>query len=136
MIEIFREVQDCTKVRREHFQKPLRMSSREERDFQMSKKCHICDRRYKQKELHRNSEDPEVNIRVRDHCQITGKYRGSAHRNCNLKLQLVPENIKLPVIFHNLKGYDIHFIMQKLGKLINEGLKDRDETDDSDGKKS
>ena len=31
-----------------------------------------------------------------------------------------PEKLKIPVIFHNLKGYDCHFIMQKLGKLIND----------------
>ena len=27
-------------------------------------------------------------IKVRDHCQITGKYRGSAHRDCNINLKL------------------------------------------------
>ena len=57
---------------------------------------------------------------VRDHCHVTGKYRGSAHKNCNLKLQISAEKIKIPVIFHNLKGYDIHFIIQKLGELIKE----------------
>ena len=44
---------------------------------------------------------------VRDHCQITGKFRGSAHSKCN---------VKIPVVFHNLKGYDGHFIMQQIGK--------------------
>lgn len=57
---------------------------------------------------------------MRDHCHITGKYRGSAHNNCNLKLRIEPEKIKIPVIFHNLKGYDCHFIMQKIGKMIND----------------
>ena len=40
----------------------------------------------------------------------------------NLKLRLNPENIKIPVIFHNLKGYDSHFIMQKIGKMIEEEI--------------
>jgi len=56
----------------------------------------------------------------RDHCHITGKYRRSAHNCCNLQLRLEPEKLRIPVIFHNLKGYDSHFIMQKIGKMIEE----------------
>ena len=51
---------------------------------------------------------------------MTGKYRGSAHRKCNLKLQIIAEKIKIPVIFHNLKGYDSHFIIERLGDIIKE----------------
>ena len=58
---------------------------------------------------------------VRDHCHVTGKYRGSAHQTCNLKLKISAENIKIPVVFHNLKGYDSHFIMNELGELIKKG---------------
>ena len=29
----------------------------------------------------------DEDIRVRDHCHITGKYRGSAHQECNLQLK-------------------------------------------------
>ena len=54
---------------------------------------------------------------VRDHCHITGKFRGSAHQECNLKLRIKPEDIKIPVIFHNLRGYDSHFIMQQIGEI-------------------
>ena len=55
---------------------------------------------------------------VRDHCHVTGKYRGAAYRKCNLKLQIRAEKIKIPVIFHNLKGYDSDFIIEKLGEKI------------------
>ena len=58
-------------------------------------------------------------MRVRDHCHITGKFRGSAHQECNLKLRIKPENLKIPVIFHNLRGYDSHFIMQQIGEIAN-----------------
>lgn len=109
--KMFEEVRSCQKVMREHFVKPLEMTASDERDFQNSTSCHICEKKYKPE---------EYNLRVRDHCHITGKYRGSAHNNCNLKLQIEPEKIKIPVIFHNLKGYDCHFIMQKIRKMIND----------------
>ena len=41
----------------------------------------------------------DKDVRVRDHCHITGKFRGSAHQECNLKLRIQPEDIKIPVIF-------------------------------------
>ena len=46
-----------------------------------------------------------------------GKFRGSANQECNLRLTIKPENIKIPVIFHNLRGYDSHFIMQQIGMI-------------------
>ena len=51
---------------------------------------------------------------MRDHCHLTGKYRGSAHTDCNLSYRL-KNNIY--VIFHNLRGYDSHLIMQEIGKF-------------------
>ena len=59
----------------------------------------------------------DTEVRVRDHCHITGKYRGSAHQDCNLKLRISPKEFKVPVIFHNLCGYDSHFIMKEIGSI-------------------
>ena len=53
-------------------------------------------------------------VKVRDNCHITGKYRGSAHRDCNINVKL---NHKFPVVFYNLKTYDSYLIMQELGKF-------------------
>jgi len=117
--KMFEEVRSCQSVMREHFKKPLKMTAENESDFKNNTSCYICGRRYKIKEFYAEELYGEKleNSPVRDHCHITGKYRGSAHNFCNLKLRLEPESIKIPVIFHNLKGY---FIMQKLGKMIEE----------------
>ena len=50
---------------------------------------------------------------MRDHCHYTGKYRGPAHSLCNLRYK-IPSYI--PVIFHNLSGYDTHLFIKELGK--------------------
>lgn len=55
--------------------------------------------------------------KVRDHCHLTGQYRGAAHSQCNLKLQ-VPRF--LPVFFHNLSGYDCHLFIKELCKTPGE----------------
>ena len=53
-------------------------------------------------------------LKVRDHCHFTGKYRGAAHNECNLKCR---KPLILPVIFHNLQGYDAHLFIKKLAKV-------------------
>ena len=106
MENMLEEVNWCKSKMKKHFNKPLEMTKENETDFQKATKCHICDIKYTDKD-----------IRVRDHCHITGKFRGSAHQDCNLKLQMKPRNIKIPVIFHNLRGYDSHFIMQQIGEI-------------------
>ena len=106
MENMLEEVNWCKSKMKKHFNKPLKMTEDHEKDFQKAIKCHICNQQYTDKD-----------IRVRDHCHITGEFRGSAHQDCNLKLRIKPDNIKIPVIFHNLRGYDSHFIMQQIGEI-------------------
>ena len=54
------------------------------------------------------------NDRVRDHCHYTGRYRGPAHNSCNLKYRK-PESVS--VFFHNLTGYDSHYLLKSLDLL-------------------
>ena len=107
MENILEEVKYCKRVMKKYFNKPLRMTEENEKEFKKATTCHICDKKYTEKD-----------IRVRDHCHITHRFRGSAHRDCNLKLRINPEEIKIPVIFHNLRGYDSHFIMQEIGAIV------------------
>ena len=71
--------------------------------FQQSNSCWIY------KKLIDNDDE-----KARDHCHVTGKFRGAAHWNCNINLQLTK---KVPVIFHNLKGYKSHLIFCELDKF-------------------
>ena len=57
----------------------------------------------------------ELNMdKVRDHCHINKKFRGVAHNKCNINLRL-PK--KLPIIFHNLQGYDGHITFKELNNF-------------------
>ena len=100
------EVNYCKKIIKKEFDKTLIMTDNDKLSFKLEQKCHICNKKYTDKDT-----------RVRDHCHITGKYRGSAHQECNLRLRIKPEEIKIPVIFHNLRGYDSHLIMQEIGDI-------------------
>ena len=79
------------------------MSTEDEERFQSSNKCWICNKLFDVQD-----------VKVRDHCHITGKYRGFAHWSCNINLKL---SKKVPVIFYNLKGYDSHLTMQEICKF-------------------
>ena len=104
MEAMLKEVKYCINVIQNEFNKPLKMTTDDEEKFQKADRCHICEQKYKKQD-----------VRVRDHCHITGKYRGSAHQYCNLQFQITD---KIPVIFHNLRGYDSHFIIQEIGEII------------------
>ena len=52
--------------------------------------------------------------KVRDHCHIRRKYRSAAHWSCNVNFKMTK---KVPVIFHNLEGYDSHFIFKELNQF-------------------
>ena len=77
------------------------MSEEDENNYQNSQNCWICNQKI-------------IKDKVRDHCHITGKFRGSAHKECNSKLR-IPR--KLPIIFHNLEGYDGHIIFKELNNF-------------------
>ena len=79
------------------------MTKEDEKYFKKADKCHICDKKYKEKD-----------ISVRDHCHVTGKYRGSSHQDCNVNFKLTD---KIPMILHNLRGYDADLIMQEIAKF-------------------
>lgn len=78
----------------------------EQMSYDLSEKCHICGKPFT---------DPKKNPKCRDHDHLSGKYRGPAHKKCNL---LYRRKLNIPVVFHNLKGYDAHFLMQVASKYL------------------
>ena len=56
----------------------------------------------------------DTDAKVRDNRHITGKYRGSAQKDCNTYSKL---NHKTPLVFQYLKNYDSHLIIGELDKL-------------------
>ena len=75
----------CIEVLKKYFNEELVMTKQD--NEKNSTKCLICDNAY-----------IDNNVKVRDHCPITKKYRDPVHEDCNLKL-----NHKVPIVFHNLK---------------------------------
>ena len=108
MEKMLEEVDYCKKIIKMNLNKELEMTDDDKNEFKNTTVCHICNKQYTEKD-----------IKVRYHCPITTKYIGSTHQECKLKLQVDPDKIKIPVIFHNLRGYDSHFIMQEIGAIVN-----------------
>lgn len=81
--------------------KPMKpLTPQENFDFENAKTCHICKK-------------PLTTDRVRDHDHVTSQYRGAAHVRCNLQYRRCSF---VPVVFHNLSGYDCHLFIQELVK--------------------
>ena len=72
---ILKEHEYCKKVMEKHFNKNLIMSEKEEGQFQSSNICWICEKLI--------DDDDE---KARDHYHVTGKFRSTAHWNCNINL--------------------------------------------------
>eukprot|EP00745_Piridium_sociabile_P030720 TRINITY_DN50_c0_g2_i2.p1 TRINITY_DN50_c0_g2~~TRINITY_DN50_c0_g2_i2.p1 ORF type:complete len:791 (+),score=53.07 TRINITY_DN50_c0_g2_i2:2261-4633(+) len=85
------------------------MTPENQEQYDSATRCWICESEFK------TEEDPKV----RDHDHISGKFRGAAHSKCNLQLKFEPMKWKLPIFFHNLRGYDSHLILQAVTEEYN-----------------
>ena len=84
----------------------IKLTDVQKREHEAAEECHICLKEFN---------DPK-NRRVRDHCHYMGEYRGAAHNNCNLKYKILDH---IPIVFHNLSGYDAHLFIKELGRKFN-----------------
>ena len=79
-----KESKFCTNIMKKHFNKKFVMTKKK-----WSTRCQIYDH-------------VEGDFKVRNHYHITGKYRGSPHRDCNISIKLNP---KILIALHNLKNW-------------------------------
>ena len=82
----------CSRVIKKHFRKEFVVAKENDENFGSSTKCWIPGNNF-----------VEDNVKVIGHCRITRKYRDTAYGEI--------------AVFYNLKNYDVHYIMQKLGKF-------------------
>ncbi|XP_057335455.1 uncharacterized protein LOC130674204 [Microplitis mediator] len=82
--------------------KPL--SRQQKESHEQATVCHICERSI-----------TSATDKCYDHCQFTGNYRGPAHLSCNINYRT---SHTIPVVFHNLSGYDSHFIIKSLSTVF------------------
>ena len=80
--------------------KDIIMTEEDEKDFRNNNICRFCE-----KEI--------LSDKVRDHCHLTGSYRGPAHNTCNINVTQKQSNF-IPFIFHNFSNYDCHMFFKKL----------------------
>ena len=83
----------------------MEMTKEDWKSFKNAKCCYICNGEFKDNEK-----------TVRDHDHRTGKFRGACHNKCTINYYT---NRYLPVVFHNLRGYDSHLILRQAFSLVN-----------------
>lgn len=64
--------------------------------------CHICGKFL------------SLEIKVADHCYLTGNYRAPAQNKCNLKYKVTKI---VPIFFHNPSAYDCHFFIREFSSI-------------------
>ena len=82
------------------------LTKEEKKIHREQKVCYIFKKRFS------IDDDNKKYNKVRDHCHYTRKYRGAAHRTCNLRYKTLKE---IPVV-HNYSTYDYHFIIKELAE--------------------
>ena len=83
--------------------KDIIMTQGDKKDFDIINICRFCE-----KEM--------LSDKVRDHCHLTGKYRGPAHNTCNINVKQKDSNF-IPFAFHKFSTYDCNMFLKGLFDL-------------------
>ena len=80
--------------------KDIIMAEEDKQDFENDNICRYCDKYFE-------------SDKVRDHCHLTGEYRGPAHNECNLQVKQKDSNF-ITIGLHNFSNYDCHMFFKQL----------------------
>ena len=89
--------------------KEIIMTKEDEEDYKNNNICRFCEK---------NIESDKV----RDHCHLTGRYRGPSHIICNMNVKQKDSNF-IPFAFHNFSNFDCHMFFKKLVYLKKDKVK-------------
>ena len=70
--------------------KDIIMTEKDEEDYRNNKLCSFCEKE-------------KFSVKVKDHCHLTGKYKGPAHSTCDINVTQ-DQIIFIPFIFHNFNN--------------------------------
>ena len=101
--DIFEEEKEILEKLKDFKNTPMKLTNEEQNNHKNATNCYV-----------RHCSFTTENHKVRDHCHVIGNYRGASCNKCNLGMKMTKT---IPVIFHNLKGYDSHLLLQELGKF-------------------
>src|SRR3989454_192059 len=104
--DIFEEEKQIDEYMKELYKSKMILTKDDSKIYNQAKCCYVCKESF-----------TKENFKVRDHCHITNKFRGPACNKCKLQMKLTHT---IPVIFHNLRGYDSHLLLQELGRFKRE----------------
>ena len=89
--------------------KNIIMTEEDEEDYRKNNICRFCEKNI-------------VCDKVRDHCHLTGNYRGPAHNKHNINVTQKQSKF-IPFIFHNFSSYDCPMFLKKLVDKKNDRVK-------------
>ena len=89
--------------------KDIIMTKDDEEDYRNNIICRFCE-----KEI--------LSDKIRDHCHLTGKYRGPTHNTCNINVKQKDGNVT-PFAFHIFINYDCHMFFKRLVDLKKDKVK-------------
>ena len=89
--------------------KDIVMAEEKEEDYRNNNIC-----RFREKNIESD--------KVRDHCHLTGNYRGPAHNICYINVTQDQSNF-IPFLVHNFSIYDCHMFFKRLIDEKNDKVK-------------